>query len=96
MSGEGRAGQGSQETVAMAYQTGGRGPQGVRDTFSSILARCLQALSGRMTYLAKVGDLATLSWRGGGENGEILCPLALNLWASCSLRLFFTGLSESQ
>ena len=74
MSGEGRAGQGSQETVAMAYQTGGRGPQGVRDTFSSILARCLQALSGRMTYLAKVGDLATLSWRGGGENGGNSLP----------------------
>ena len=74
VSGECRAGQGSQETVAMAYQTGGHGPQGVRDTFGSLQARCLQALSGGKTYPAEVGDLATPPWRGSGENGGNSLP----------------------
>lgn len=53
----------------MIHQTGGRGPPlGVRGTFSSLVARCLRALSGGVTYPAEVGDLATLSWRGSGEN----------------------------
>lgn len=74
VSGECRAGQGSQETVVMTHQTGGRGPQGVRDTFSSLLGRCLRALSAGMTYPAEVRDLATLSWRGSAENGGNSLP----------------------
>lgn len=47
---------------------------GSRGTFSSPVARCLQALSGGVTFPAEVGDLATLFWRGGGENGGNSLP----------------------